>query len=82
LISDPKAEILRVYEQFGLEVSAETLQVLDDETMVSRKEYGGYPLDEMGLNREELIDEFTPFLEDYKLDQVRVPRPKDQADRD
>lgn len=81
LISDPKAEILRVYEQFGLEVSAETLQVLDDETMVSRKEYGGYPLDEMGLNIEELIEEFTPFLEDYKLEQVRVPRPKDQADR-
>ncbi|HDD55500.1 MAG TPA: sulfotransferase [Chloroflexi bacterium] len=81
LISDPKAEILRIYKQFGLDVSEEMLQVLDDETIVSRKEYGGYPLDKMGLDGDGLKEEFAPILEDYKLDLAYKDRQTDQVKR-
>ena len=81
LINDPKSEVLRVYDQFGLDISDEMLQVLNDETIVSRKEYGGYPLDEMGLVEDELKEEFSPILEYYNLDLVYVDRPKDPGKR-
>jgi hypothetical protein len=81
LISDPKAEILRIYDQFGLEANQEMLQVLEDESIISRKEFGRYPLDAMGLEGDDLKEEFRPFLEDYNLDLVYVDRPKDQAKR-
>ena len=81
LISDPKSEILRIYENFGLEVTPEMLQVLQDEKIISRKEYGGYPLDEMGLNGDVLKEEFTPFLEEYDLDLVFMDQPKHQVRR-
>lgn len=79
LINDTKAEVLRIYEQFGLQISQEMLQILDDQNIVSRKEYGGYPLDEMGLDGDAIREEFQPFLEDYDLDLVYVRLPKDQA---
>ena len=81
LINDPKSEVLRIYDQFGLDISEDMLQVLNDETIVSRKEYGGYPLDEMGLEENELKEEFSPILEDYNLDLVYVDRPKDLEKR-
>ena len=81
LINDPLAEVLRIYDQFGLDMSEDMLQVLNDETIVSRKEYGGYPLSEMGLDEAEIIKEFSPILEDYNLDLVYVNRSKDQEKR-
>lgn len=68
LINDPKAEILRVYREFGLDVSDEMLQILDDEQISSRKEYGGYPLSDMGLDRNVIDQEFAPTLGEYNLD--------------
>ena len=81
LINDPKAEILRIYKHFGLEVTPEMLQVLQDESVISRKEYGGYPLDKMDLNGDELKEEFKPFLEEYDLGLVYMNQPKHQVRR-
>lgn len=81
LISDPKAEILRVYGEFGLDISQEMLQVLEDQAIVSRREYGGYPLDEMGLDEEALKEEFSSILEIYNLDKAYVNRPKEEEKR-
>ena len=79
LIDNPKAEIIRLYEQFGLEVSQEMLQILNDVSSISRKEYGGYPLQEMGLDEEELKKEFAPILDQYNLSSAINDRPKERA---
>ena len=81
LISDPLSEVLRVYDQFGLEMREDMLQVLNDESIVYRREYGGYPLREMGLDEAELFEEFSPILEEYNLDLVYVNRSRDQVKR-
>jgi hypothetical protein len=81
LISDPKAEVTRIYEKFGLELSQEMQQILGDENITSRRKNGGYPLDEMGLNEEEIKEEYKPILEEYDLDQPVDILSKDQAKR-
>ena len=81
LINDPKTEVIRVYQKFGLELSEEMLQVLEDETIISRKEYGGYPLAEMGLDEGELKEEFAQILEVYDLDLELIDRSKEQSKR-
>jgi hypothetical protein len=81
LINDPKAVVLRIYENFGLDINQEILQVLEDQSIVSRKEYGGYPLEQMGLDKNELKEEFSPLLEDFNLEQVSIPRPKKNVGR-
>lgn len=69
LIYDPKAEVTRVYENFGLPVSAEMLEILAEETVKARNysNGGSYPIAEMGLDLDELRQEFAPFLEEYRL---------------
>ena len=81
LISDPKAEITRVYEEFGLDMSDEMLLILDDEIISSRKEYGGYPLEEMGLDEAGIKEEFAPTLKDYNPELVYPGHLKDYAKR-
>jgi hypothetical protein len=81
LINDPKAEISRIYQQFGLELSQEMCQILEDENLNSRRKNGGYPLEEMGLDKEEIRAEFAPILAAYDDDQADIIRPKDQAKR-
>ena len=81
LINNPKVEILRVYKEFGLEVSPEMLQVLNDEAIISRKDYGGYPVQEMGLDVEKIKEEFAPILDQYNLKLVLNDRPKEGATR-
>ncbi len=70
LISDPKAEVLRIYNHFGLEATEEMIEFLEEETIRSRNYNNGgrYPIEEMGLDLEELREEFAPFLEDYHLE--------------
>jgi hypothetical protein len=81
LINDTKSEVLRIYEQFGLDVNEEILQILDDQSVVSRKEYGGYPLEAMNLDEDELREEFSPLLEEFRVDRVSVTRPKKKERR-
>jgi hypothetical protein len=81
LIHDPKSEVLRIYKEFGLDVNEEILQVLEDQSIVSRKEYGGYPLEAMGLDEDELKEEFSPILEEYRLDHVEIMRPKKKEEQ-
>jgi hypothetical protein len=81
LITDPKSEVMRVFEKFGLELSQEMLQILDDESIISRRKNGGYPLDEMGLDKVEIQTEFAPILENYSLDQSVKNRSKEQVRR-
>ncbi len=81
LINDPKSEILRVYEKFGLEVNQEMLDILNDRSITSRREFGGYPMQEMDLDEEGIKDEFKAILEDYNLDLRKINRPKEQAKR-
>jgi len=81
LIRDPKTEIQRVYEAFGLGISEEMLQVLNDEKITSRRKNGGYPLDDMGLDGDEIIEEFAPFLADYDLNPVCTDRQDDRVKR-
>jgi len=81
LINDPKTEILRIYEQFGMEVSQELLEILNDESIVSRKDYGGYPLEEMGLTEQEIKEEFAPILQEYDLDLEPTDRHKQRVKR-
>jgi hypothetical protein len=70
LIHDPKAEVTRVYESFGLNLSARMVEILVEETEKARNYNNGgrYPIAEMGLDLEELKQEFAPFLEDYHLE--------------
>ena len=81
LISDPKTEIIRVYKELGLDLSEEMLSILDDEDLSSRKKYGGYPLEEMGLDGAGINAEFAPTLEDYNLELVYPRHIKDYAKR-
>ena len=73
LIGDPKAEVSRVYDQMGLELSDEFCKILDDVTVESRNYtgFGNYSLERMGVDIESLKREFAPDLKAY---QNNVPK--------
>jgi hypothetical protein len=68
LVANPKEEIERIYKQFGFEFSDEYHKIMEEETIKARNFTSGnsYPLSEMGLDREELKQEYKPVLEGYK----------------
>ncbi|MGB2955998.1 MAG: sulfotransferase [Anaerolineales bacterium] len=69
LVSNPKREIERIYQQFGFEFSAEYHKIMEEETIKSRNFTSGnsYSLPEMGLDIEELKQQYKPILESYNL---------------
>jgi len=83
LVSDPLTTVNRVYGHFGLEVTREMHQILEEETVKARnyKNQGSYPIAEMGLDLEELKQEFAPFLEGYHLEIQPVKFQPDQNTR-
>jgi hypothetical protein len=68
LVGDPKAEVCRIYNEFGLELSNEYLQVLEDVTVESRNYtgQGNYSVSRMGIDLESIVEEFAPAIEEYK----------------
>ena len=80
LISNPKREIERIYEQFGFEFSDEYHKIMEEETIKSRNFTGGnsYSLTEMGLDIEELKQQYKPILDGYNLN---LPDREDYTER-
>ncbi|MCK4800703.1 MAG: sulfotransferase [Anaerolineales bacterium] len=69
-VNNPIKEIERVYAQFGFDLSEEYKTILEEETTNARYYMGNnhYPLLEMGLDIEELKQEYDPVLQDYNLE--------------
>ncbi len=67
LVENPKREITRIYQQFGLNTSNEFLEILDRETINSKKYISDnqYSLEDMGQTAEQLIKEFSSSLAGY-----------------
>jgi len=80
LVSNPKREIERIYKQFGFEFSDEYHKIMEEETIKSRNFAGGnpYPLTEMGLDIEELKQQYKPILDGYNLN---LPVREDYTER-
>jgi len=80
LVSNPKREIERIYEQFGFEFSDEYHKIMEEETIKSRNFTGGnsYSLTEMGLDIEELKQQYKPILDAYNLN---LPDREDYTER-
>ncbi|MCJ7733245.1 MAG: sulfotransferase [Anaerolineales bacterium] len=72
LVGNPKAEVSRIYKNFGLDLSKHFLDILAAETIKARNFTGNghYLLDQMGIDVESIKKEFAPLLEVYDLDQV------------
>lgn len=70
LVHDPKATVENIYKRFGIELMEEYRQVLLAESEKARhfRSNHHYSLDEMGMNEQEIIEEFEPALQDYGLD--------------
>jgi hypothetical protein len=64
-VDNPKKEIERIYKQFGFEISADYLKILEEETNKAKNYNSGnnYSLSEMGLNKKELIQEYQPIFD-------------------
>jgi hypothetical protein len=60
LVSDPKGTVERIYDQFGLDLSPEFSQVLEQEAQKSKafKSKHKYSLGKMGLSKERILREF------------------------
>jgi hypothetical protein len=74
--ANPRAEIERLYDQFGMEVSPEFREVLEEQTRRSRnyRSSHDYSLEEIGLDPELISREFSPVLEIYRPDDPSVSR--------
>ncbi len=66
-VDNPKKEIERIYKQFGFEISADYLKILEEETNKARNYNSGnnYSLSEMGLNKKELNQEYQPIIDSF-----------------
>lgn len=69
LVADPKKEIKRIYDQFGFVLTPDYQIILDEETILARNFNGGnnYSLSEMNLDKDQIIQDFKPVLENYDL---------------
>jgi len=69
-VDSPKMEIERIYKQFGFEISADYLKILEEETIKARDYNNGnnYSLSEMGLDKEKLKQEYQPIFDSFKED--------------
>ena len=70
LVDSPILEIERIYKQFGFEISADYLKILEEETIKARDYNSGnnYSLSEMGLDKEKLNQEYQPIFDSIKKD--------------
>jgi len=68
LVGDPEAEISRIYNQMGLELSDDFQRILAEVTVESRNYtgHGDYSLERMGEDIESLKREFAPDLKAYQ----------------
>ena len=73
LVANPEAEISRIYDQMGLELTDEFHNILKEVTVESRNYtgYSHYSLERMGEDIESLKREFAPDLKAY---QNNVPK--------
>jgi len=73
LVGNPEAEVSRIYEEMGLELSDDFHKILYDVAVNSRNYtgHGNYSLDRMGVDIESLKKEFSPDLKAY---QNNVPK--------
>lgn len=69
-VANPKQVITQLYDQFGLDITEEFAQILQEATEESRqhKSSHSYSLDELGLDEVTVMNEFTPALEGYEID--------------
>jgi hypothetical protein len=67
LVENPKNEILRIYQEFGLCMTNEFLEILELETIKSKTYISDnhYVLEDMDQTVQGLINEFAPSLETY-----------------
>jgi len=68
LVANPEAEISRIYDQMGLELTDEFHNILKEVTVESRNYtgYSHYSLERMGEDIESLKREFAPDLKAYQ----------------
>jgi hypothetical protein len=64
LVADPKAAIVSIYQQLGIEMTTEFLDVLTKESEKAKqfKSHHHYALKDMGIDQQEIIKEFSPSL--------------------
>jgi hypothetical protein len=67
MVENPKGEILRIYQEFGLCMTNEFLEILELETIKSKNYISdnNYVLERMDQTIQGLISEFAPSLESY-----------------
>jgi hypothetical protein len=67
-VDSPKREIERIYKQFGFEISADYLKILEEETIKARDYNSGnnYSLSDMGLDKNKLNQEYQPIFDSIK----------------
>jgi hypothetical protein len=70
LVADPQGTVESIYEQFGIEMTAEYRQILHQESEKAKryKSSHQYSLEEMGLDQQEIAREFQHAVRDYDLD--------------
>jgi hypothetical protein len=68
LVENPGKEVTRIYQQFGLDLSEEFQEILDEETINSRQYAGGnkYSLEHMGQRVDLIKEEFKSALQVYE----------------
>jgi hypothetical protein len=71
LVTNPKKEVSRIYQRFGLKVSEEFLEILEQETVKSRRYNGNnhYSLPDMGLSLDGIKEDFADVYAPYQPQQ-------------
>jgi hypothetical protein len=69
-VSDPKATIKKIYQQFSFELTPDFEKILDRESEKAKsfKSKHKYNLRKMGLSRERIIREFKPIIQQADLE--------------
>lgn len=75
LVTNAKETVSGIYERFGLDISPEFEQTLDEATEQARnhKSDHTYSLEEMGLTREEIVEQYQDIFTRFKFD-TREPK--------
>jgi hypothetical protein len=69
LISDTSRTVQQIYQQFGMTLTPEFLNVLDQETIVARnyKSQHRYAIEEMGISEQELEERFAGVIDKFQV---------------
>ncbi len=70
LIRDPSDTVRKIYQRIGLPMSADFAQVLQREAEKARtyKSRHGYSLEKLGLDREQILEEFQDIFQRFGFD--------------